>query len=74
MPAAEGVRRLRLIGKRTSYFGTAAAVAIWLLVYVGRYLRGESIAIGELPLLIAPPLALGGVFYLVAWIVEGFTG
>jgi hypothetical protein len=73
MPAVEGVRRLRLIGKRTSYVGTVAATAIWLLVYVGRYLRGESVAVGELPLLIAVPLAVGGVFYLIAWVIEGFA-
>ena len=56
------------LGKRLMLFGSLAAIALWVLMYI---LNGGG-GLLDLYILIAIPLACGATLWLIAWIVEGF--
>lgn len=68
MNTAEGIRRIRLLGKRIMQFGTLAAVALWIVMLAFHYSAG----LAELFFLAWWPLCIGGGMWGIAWIVEGF--
>ncbi len=64
----QGTLRINKLGKRLMLFGSLAAIAFWVLMYI---LNGGG-GLLDLYILIALPLGCGATLWLIAWIVEGF--
>lgn len=67
MAVVEGARRVRRLGTCIAIFGSVLMFLIWA---AGVY--QNKVGGGELVLMLAAPLALGGVIRIVAWLLEGF--
>lgn len=67
MAVVEGARRVRQLGTCIAIFGSVLMFLIWA---AGVY--QNKVGAGELVLMLAAPLALGGVIRIVAWLLEGF--
>jgi hypothetical protein len=75
MNTVEGIRRIRLLGKRIMVFGTLIVLTYWCLMIAFR--SGELVAhwgdiIGVVIFYAIWPLFIGGFLWLIAWILEGF--
>lgn len=68
MNTLEGMHRIHLLAKRIMLFGSLVGTALWILMYV---LRGGG-GLMDLFILVAAPLACGGILWVIAWILEGF--
>jgi hypothetical protein len=69
MDVSRGIGRIYTLAKRVMLIGPLAGISIWLSLFLST--GSESIAQGLF--LVAFPLAIGGVIWLIAWIVEGFA-
>ena len=64
----QGTLRINKLGKRLMLFGSLAAIAFWVLMYI---LNGGG-GLFNIYILIALPLGCSTTLWLIAWIVEGF--
>ena len=64
----EGLRRIHFLGKRIMLLGTLTVIALWVLAYL---LNGGG-SLLELLMLTTATLVCGAIFWIIAWIVEGF--
>jgi hypothetical protein len=70
----QGVRRLYLIARVFALGGAALGVLFWFVIWwkARPAQPGQQFGLANLPDYVVPPLLLGGLIALVAWIIDGF--
>jgi hypothetical protein len=69
MARLEGARRIQLVGKWIMLIGCTLATLFWTFEVKN---TSASVAFTSLALMLVPPLLLGGIVWVVGWIIEGF--
>jgi hypothetical protein len=62
MAIHQGARRIKLVGKSLMIFGSLALLFLWGAP------RSQSLSLTLLPFVV------GGVIWVIGWIVDGFSG
>lgn len=69
MAASEGLRRVQLLAKRVAIFGPMAG-----LLFCGLFFAGTgSIGLPEIFISMVFPALVGGLIWVVGWVVQGFV-
>ena len=69
MARLEGARRIQLVGKWIILIGCTLATLFWILALTN---TSAPAAFAYFALMFVPPLFLGGIVWVVGWIIEGF--
>jgi uncharacterized integral membrane protein len=69
MAQLEGARRIQLVGKWIILIGCTLATLFWILAFQN---TSASAAFISFAVIFMPPLFLGGIVWVVGWIIEGF--